>query len=84
MNEWQYTRSGRRHWVEDGHRYKDGSRCKYGSRYYLEIVCCSPYNEYPQKKHGYDLFFKGQKVLHAETVKEIKKSCERKIEKCKK
>ncbi len=66
--EWEYTRTWRRHEVENGERYFKEDR-PYD---YLEKHCCTPYGEIIQRQYGYDLFYKAKKVKHGKTVKELK------------
>lgn len=64
--DWRYSRSQHRHWVEDGEYY--------GKNYVrlFEIKDCrQPYSIH-KPSDGYDLFYKGKKIGHAKTVKELK------------
>lgn len=65
--EWQYTRTWRRHWVDDGEIYgADEIHC-----YLWDISSSAPYGQY-QDKQGYDLYHKGKLIKHGKTVKELK------------
>lgn len=70
--EWQYTRSWRYYWIDNSEMYEDGEGNKNRPRYYCEIHCCTPYGQIIQREYGYDLFYKGKKVIHGKTVKELK------------
>ncbi len=70
--EWEYTRTFRYHWHDTGDMYNEGE----GLKYYLQICCCTPIQHYIEKKLGYNLFYKGKKVAHAKTVKELKELAE--------
>lgn len=63
---WQYSRNQRRHWVEDGEFYgKNYARL-------FEIKDCARYGFIHKPADGYDLRYKGKKIGHAKTVKELK------------
>ncbi len=69
---WEYTRTWRMHYVDDGERYK-----RYGKEHsacrLFEIRDLTPYGYVRQcHKDGYALYVKGKKVKHAQTVKELK------------
>lgn len=66
--EWEYTRTGRRHYISDGKMYSTGKHwCLW------EICSSAPYGEY-QSKYGYDLYHKGKLLEHGNTVKELKQT----------
>ena len=63
--DWQYSRSQRKHYVDNGDFYKE--------RHLYEIVDLTPYRFTHQlNKEGYDLYHKGKKIGHGQTVKELK------------
>lgn len=66
--EWEYTRSQRTHYINDGEYY--GYR---GERHWRlwEICSSAPYGG-RQGKHGYDLYHASNLVTHGKTVKELK------------
>ena len=70
---WEYTRTNRFHWIDDGTYYKPG---KWDKKVYelrrWAIVDCADYGIIHSKEDGYDLWHKGKLVKHAKTVKELK------------
>ncbi len=66
--EWEYTRTWRTHYINDGEMYGGG---KTKAWRLWEIMSSAPYGQY-QAKHGYDLFYKSKFVKHGKTVKELK------------
>ena len=70
--EWEYTRTWRTHYVDDGEIYKKGWQKHWRL---WEISSSAPYGGI-QGKHGYDLYHKGKFVKHGKTVKELKKLAE--------
>lgn len=75
MCEWEYTRTWRKHYIDD-----DGFNCYDGDGphgHLLEICSSAPYSQI-QGKYGYDLYYKGKFILHGKKVKELKKFAEEK------
>lgn len=66
--EWEYSRSWRAHYIDDGVYYSN-SDTKH--RQLWTIASSAPYGCY-QNKYGYDLYHKGKFVKHGKTVKELK------------
>ena len=64
--EWEYTRTWRRHYIDDGEMYSTEIH-----HYLWDISSSAPYG-FIQEKHGYDLYHKGKFVQHGKTVKELK------------
>ena len=64
--EWEYTRTWRMHYIDDGEYYGTGKHWRL-----WEICSSAPYGEI-QGKHGYDLYYKAKFVKHGKTVKELK------------
>jgi hypothetical protein len=62
--DWEYSRSWSMHYKNNGYRYKK-------IHYLFEIADCRTWG-----KDGYDLLFKGTTILHAASVKELKKVVE--------
>ncbi len=69
--EWEYTRTARKHYIFDGDFYGNGKR--FHQHYYLWEICstCGLYVS-PPGRDGYDLYYKGKKIKHGKTVKELK------------
>ena len=61
---WDYTRTWRTHYINDGKLYKD--------KHLIVIRDATPYGEVRQYKYGYDLYVKGKFIKNAKTVKELK------------
>jgi hypothetical protein len=74
--DWQYSRSWRKHYVDDGKFYEEKLRATISHwRYLYEIVDLTPYGFTHQlNKEGYDLYHK--KIGHGKTVKELKMQAE--------
>lgn len=64
--EWEYTRNGRTHYINDGEYYGTGKHYRL-----WEISSSAPYG-LVQGKYGYDLYYKSHFVRHGKTVKELK------------
>ena len=67
--DWQYSRTARRHWVDDGELYWDCEAMPYRV---LQIKCQTPYGQIPHRKYGYKMYYKANLIMHARTVKECK------------
>lgn len=64
--EWEYTRNGRTHYIDDGEIYGTEKHWRL-----WEISSSAPYG-FCQGKYGYDLYHKSKFVKHGKTVKELK------------
>lgn len=71
---WEYSRNRRRHVVDDGTYYLN----EYGL---FEIHDCASYKFNHVPSDGYDLLYKGIKIKHAKTVKELKAICAHRLNK---
>jgi len=71
--EWEYTRNGRTHYIDDGEVYVPN--CNHWRLW--EISSSAPYG-FSQMKYGYDLYHKAKFVKHGKTVKELKMYVEEK------
>lgn len=71
--EWDYSRNRRMHWLDNGEVY--------GSDFHFmaEIKNCTPMWGKHHREHGYDLYLKGVRIGHAETVHELKEQAERSL-----
>ena len=69
MLEWEYTRTHRKHFVNDDEytNYTDDGLWNLWC-----IVCTCGVYCWPPNRDGYDLYHKGKKLKHAKTVKELK------------
>ena len=64
--EWKYTRTWRRHYVDDGEMYGTGIH-----HWLWDISSRTSFGFVPRKE-GYDLWHKGKFLRHGKTVKELK------------
>ena len=69
---WAYTRTWRRHEINDGECYGEGVHV-----YLWDISSAAPYGHY-QGKYGYDLYYKGKLIKHGQTVKDLKQFVQKK------
>ena len=69
MCQWEYTRTGRKHFINDDDYtcYTDGPNWNL----WAIVSTCGPFVG-PPNRDGYDLYHKGTKIQHAKTVKELK------------
>ena len=66
MLDWEYTRTWRTHYINDGEVYASGKHWRL-----WEISSSAPYGCI-QLQYGYDLYHKGKFITHGKTVKELK------------
>ena len=70
---WEYSRNQHRHWIDNGKMYGN-------EHYQLWVIKdCRTYGSYHKRADGYDLFFKGKKIAHGITVKELKEIVRKRI-----
>ena len=67
---WQYSRSARKHWIDDGEILINKKTHKILNRW--TIYDTTPYGQYHQRKYGYDLYKREKKLMNRKTVKELK------------
>lgn len=78
---WEYTATWKKHFAWDDN-YTDWSRGKHCHCHLWEICpCIVAYGYIHNKSDGYDLYYKGKKIKHGKTVKELKQIARLRLDK---